>query len=194
MLPLALDLSAGANHSIEGFEALYGLGVFHCPYCDGWGVRDRPLAVYGKGDAKGSGLARERIPVREEHTVRLEQRSAPGNEISFEIAFEDAAALERRALFFNTGRRQSIDLATRLGCEMLEATPLQGRQSALGCRSSGPLCGGRRLARCAAGRGGGSRGRAGRDRHQHRAAQGGGPLLRRSLAQRQRPSPLTDLL
>ncbi|MBN9390919.1 MAG: NAD(P)/FAD-dependent oxidoreductase [Chloroflexi bacterium] len=34
----------------EGFSRLWGRGVYHCPYCDGWEVRDLPLAVYGKGE------------------------------------------------------------------------------------------------------------------------------------------------
>ena len=28
-----------------GFRELWGRGIFHCPYCHGWEVRDRPLAV-----------------------------------------------------------------------------------------------------------------------------------------------------
>jgi thioredoxin reductase len=42
---------------IEGIEPLYGKSVHHCPYCDGWEWRDQPIAVYGRGDAKGAGLA-----------------------------------------------------------------------------------------------------------------------------------------
>ena len=30
-------------------DRFFGNGVFHCPYCDGWEVRDRPLAAYGVG-------------------------------------------------------------------------------------------------------------------------------------------------
>lgn len=30
---------------IEGIAERYGRSVFHCPYCDGWEQRDRPLAV-----------------------------------------------------------------------------------------------------------------------------------------------------
>jgi thioredoxin reductase len=41
---------------IEGLRALYGRAVFHCPYCDGWEVENRPLAVYGRGRS-GMGLA-----------------------------------------------------------------------------------------------------------------------------------------
>ena len=32
---------------IPGFDELYGRSIHHCPYCDGWEVRDRPLAVLG---------------------------------------------------------------------------------------------------------------------------------------------------
>lgn len=35
--------------AIEGLEACYGVSVHHCPYCDGWEVRDRRLAVIGRG-------------------------------------------------------------------------------------------------------------------------------------------------
>ena len=36
---------------VPGFAELYGKSVFHCPYCDGWEARDRPLALYGRGSA-----------------------------------------------------------------------------------------------------------------------------------------------
>src|SRR5438445_320677 len=34
---------------LPGVEPLWGRSVFHCPFCDGWEVRDRPLAVHGRG-------------------------------------------------------------------------------------------------------------------------------------------------
>ena len=43
---------------IPGFADLYGRSVFHCPYCDGWEVRDTPLAIYGRG-RRGYGLSLE---------------------------------------------------------------------------------------------------------------------------------------
>ena len=33
-----------------GFSELWGRGVYHCPYCHGWEVRDRPLAVLNSGE------------------------------------------------------------------------------------------------------------------------------------------------
>ena len=33
-----------------GFREFWGRGIFHCPYCHGWEVRDRPLAVLDSGE------------------------------------------------------------------------------------------------------------------------------------------------
>jgi thioredoxin reductase len=142
-----LLLAAGVVDELPtqpGFSALYGIGVFHCPYCDGWEVRDKPLAVYGRGDTKGGGLSlemtlwskdtvlctdgpsglseeyrqqlrRNGVTVREEKILRLEIRSVIPYNASFDIVFEEGPPLARTAIFFNTGRHQSTDLAARLG-------------------------------------------------------------------------------
>ena len=34
-----------------GFRELWGRGIYHCLYCHGWEVRDRPLAVLAKAEA-----------------------------------------------------------------------------------------------------------------------------------------------
>lgn len=31
---------------LEGVRELWGESVFHCPYCHGWEIRDRPIAIY----------------------------------------------------------------------------------------------------------------------------------------------------
>lgn len=132
-----------------GFRELYGIGLFHCPYCDGWEMRDQPLAVYGRGDEKGGGLAlemthwsrdtilctdgpselsahyRQRLEIngvrlREEKIVCLEiSRSVP-YQAAFDIIFDTGPRLHRAAIFFNTIRVQSTDLAARLGCDMYD--------------------------------------------------------------------------
>jgi thioredoxin reductase len=124
---------------IHGFDAFYGRSIFHCPYCDGWEVRDLPLAIYGRG-ANGPGLAQEltswssdltlvtdgppeinaedreqlarnRIQIRQQKIARLE-----GNDGILEcIVFDDGSSLKCRAMFFNLGHRQHTDLAARLG-------------------------------------------------------------------------------
>ena len=129
-----------------GFRELYGIAVFHCPYCDGWEMRDQPIAVYGHGDAKGAGmalemtiwnqdivlctdgpadlnqesrdqLARHGIAIREEKILHLSH----GKDITpyhtpFDIVFESGPPLSRAAIFFNTTRSQSNDIAVNLGC------------------------------------------------------------------------------
>jgi thioredoxin reductase len=118
----------------------YGVSVFHCPYCDGWEVRDEPLAMYAPGsrgfepalsllgwssdvvlctdgeaaltDDERHTLERLSIPVREEPVSHLE-----GNYGKLEaIVFKNGERLPRRALFFNTGQFQRSTLSERLGC------------------------------------------------------------------------------
>jgi thioredoxin reductase len=129
---------------IEGFAALYGRSVFHCPYCDGWELADRPIAVYGRerhglelaleltiwsrdlvlctdgqadlGDADREGLSRHGIIVREERVAGLE-----GTDGMLErIRFVSGDALAREALFFSTGQQQGSDLPAKLGCEFTD--------------------------------------------------------------------------
>jgi thioredoxin reductase len=127
---------------IPGLRELYGRSVFHCPYCDGWEVRDQPLAVYGQ-ETKGVGLAQtvsnwsrdvvlctdgpasiprqERavlarlgIAVRHEKVLRLDGTDGQLKR----IVFDTGAELPRRGLFFNTGQYQRSDLPARLGCRI----------------------------------------------------------------------------
>ncbi|MDX6679953.1 MAG: hypothetical protein QOE31_4005 [Solirubrobacteraceae bacterium] len=35
--------------ALEGIEERWGRSVFHCPFCDGWEVRDQPLGVLDRG-------------------------------------------------------------------------------------------------------------------------------------------------
>jgi thioredoxin reductase len=126
---------------VAGMAELYGTSVFHCPYCDGWELRGRPLAVYGRGK-RGHGLAleltgwtadivlctdgdaglehadrraleRNGIGVREERIVRVEGRDGRLDR----IVFDTGGALDRDGLFFTTGQHPCSGLAQQLGCE-----------------------------------------------------------------------------
>ena len=129
---------------LEGIDALYGRSVFHCPYCDGWEIRDQAIAIYGRGergyglsleltgwsrdlvlvtdgpceldDTQRGGLERLGIVVREERVKRLDG----DNGILRRIVFEDGATLDRRAMFFTTGQSQQSELAVGLGCQFNE--------------------------------------------------------------------------
>src|SRR3954454_7782587 len=48
----AIVLAHGLRYApppLPGSEARWGRSVFHCAFCDGWEVRDRPLALHGSG-------------------------------------------------------------------------------------------------------------------------------------------------
>lgn len=126
---------------VRGIQEFYGRSVFHCPYCDGWELRDQPIAIHGQGD-RGVGLAleltawshdlvlctdgaaeisgddrarltRNGIAIREERVTALEGRDG----ILERILFSAGDPLPRRAMFFTAGQFQRSELAIRLGCE-----------------------------------------------------------------------------
>jgi thioredoxin reductase len=125
---------------LPGLAEIYGRSAFHCPYCDGWEVRDRPLAVHAPGRS-GVGLAvhlkqwsddvvlctdgparlrpaehdqlrRARVAVEEEAIARLERR---GRRLRA-LVFRSGRRLERSALFLVMPQEQRCLLAARLGC------------------------------------------------------------------------------
>jgi thioredoxin reductase len=127
--------------AIPGMQEMYGRSVFHCPYCDGWEIRDQPIAIYGTGqrgvglaleltawsrdlvlctdgpgeiaDQDRARLARNGISIREERVVSLEGRDG----ILERVLFSAGESLPRRAMFFTAGQFQRSELAIRLGCE-----------------------------------------------------------------------------
>ncbi len=49
----ALVIATGMDYhlpQVEGLDPLWGDTVFHCPFCHGWEVQGRPLAVLGEGE------------------------------------------------------------------------------------------------------------------------------------------------
>jgi thioredoxin reductase len=34
--------------TVEGFQEFFGSSIFHCPYCDGWEVRDKKIGLYAR--------------------------------------------------------------------------------------------------------------------------------------------------
>ena len=125
---------------VRGIKDLYGRSVFHCPYCDGWELRNRPLAVYGRGAAgytlslklltwsrdvllcsdgpaglksrQRQELARHGIDLRQTRIARLH---GSGGQLS-SIVFVDGESISRSALFFTVGQHQRSRLAAALGC------------------------------------------------------------------------------
>src|SRR4051794_14190765 len=126
---------------LPGVDKLWGRSVFHCPFCDGWEVRDRPIAVHGNGpDAAKSALfvsawsrdvvlctdgparlngerallADAGVRVREEPIRKLAGSDGRLHRIEFGAGPHES----REALFVRTRRDQPNGLAEALGCEL----------------------------------------------------------------------------
>ncbi len=129
---------------IDGLKDLYGRSVFHCPYCDGWEVRDRKIVVCGKGK-NGFGLALELTlwsnslalctdgptELSNEEITRLKRqqikiydtpiRRLIGSQGMLEqIEFTNGEMLGCDAMFFSTDNEQHCNLAETLGCKFTE--------------------------------------------------------------------------
>jgi len=161
----AIVLAHGLRYDpppLAGIESLWGRSVFHCAFCDGWEVRDRPLAFHGSGpgavrsalvlagwsndvvlctdgapDPGGELLAAAGVRVRTEPIARL-----AGTDGRLEqIEFSHGPAERREALFVNTRRDQPNGLAAALGCELTAAgtivTDDDGRTSVPGVYAAG---------------------------------------------------------
>ncbi len=166
---------------LDGAAELYGRGVLHCPYCDGWEIRDRPVAVYDSG-AHGAELALELtgwtrdvvlctgggapppaapaarhaphgIAVRPEPVRRLEGHDGWLQQ----IVFTAGPPLARDALFFDSRPRQHSRLLADLGFDFTPRgdvdTGTRQRTALPGLYVAGDACRSVRLAIVAAAEG-----------------------------------------
>jgi len=125
---------------VPGLSDLWGTGVFHCPYCHGWEVAGRPLAIYAQGGkvlhlcrlirgwtddlfvftdgpsglppADLARIERNGIVVREERIERLV--GAHGELVAVVLAGGDV--VQRDGLFISPKQELASDLSHRLGC------------------------------------------------------------------------------
>jgi thioredoxin reductase len=127
---------------VPGFDALWGTGVFHCPYCHGWEVAGKPLALYNRdasavdlaqlikgwsddlvlftdgaaelSDDDRARLGRNGVVVRDERVERL-----VGTEGRLEgVVLQGGEVVRRAGLFVWPEQELRSDLATRLGCPL----------------------------------------------------------------------------
>ena len=136
--------------NIPGFAELWGRGVYHCPYCHGWEVRDQPLGVYASGemamhlaplirnwspavtllsngpdgldDSQHATLARLEIGVCERPIARLKI----GSGALEGVVFDDGSELPLRGIFARTTQVPHNALAKQLGCDLVADGPLAG--------------------------------------------------------------------
>jgi thioredoxin reductase len=126
---------------IAGLDACYGISVHHCPYCDGWEVRDRAIVALGE-QMSPAGLALSlktwtsrviactngRARVTRVHRRQLASHDIPLHEGAItrvehdggqlrRVVFANGSSLDCEALFFTAPQRQQCELARVLGCE-----------------------------------------------------------------------------
>jgi thioredoxin reductase len=152
---------------LDGIEVLWGTSVFHCPYCDGFEIRERAVAVYGVGDEAlhqvmllrnltanltlciGEGwqltppqrekLARHGIQIVEQPIAALE--SDEGQLTA--IQFADGTRSNFNAMFVRPKTSHRTTFAHDLGCQVNEndvvQVDLRGRTSVAGIYAAGDL-------------------------------------------------------
>jgi thioredoxin reductase len=124
---------------IPGVAELYGRVIFPCVYCDGWEVRDQPLAAFGYGPKAADfalGLLtwsrdvvlltnggepptaqdRERlrrygVVTREERVIAFEERPA-----GCSVALDNGEKILRAGVFLHYGQTAQSLLAQSFGC------------------------------------------------------------------------------
>lgn len=125
---------------LEGIEEFYGKSIHHCPYCDGYEVRGKALAIYGNGKS-GAGLAKlmtnwsddiiyfsdgKRVTETEVNellavgvrveNVKIKRLEGEGGALK-KIILKDGHEIPREALFFTTHQYQKSTLAEKLACK-----------------------------------------------------------------------------
>ncbi|MBB6729503.1 NAD(P)/FAD-dependent oxidoreductase [Cohnella zeiphila] len=130
--------------NIPGLTEVYGKSAFVCPYCDGWELRDQPLAVINRGAevmhfaALISGwtdrftictngpdeLTEEQREELRRHRVPLYDapiRSIVSNEgIVRQVVLEDGTAVSCSGIFFKPELAIGSELPRALGCKLTE--------------------------------------------------------------------------
>jgi thioredoxin reductase len=155
---------------IAGLEPLWGDSVFHCPFCHGWEMRDRRLAVLGEGHevvarasllrcwsddvvALSNGtpiddadeLERAGIDAIATSIVALHIRDGRGRPTLRAVAFDDGRVLERDGLMIHPRLSQRSSLAAELGVGLTDRGTVHvdehGRTSVRGIYAAGDVAG-----------------------------------------------------
>jgi thioredoxin reductase len=149
---------------LEGVAEAWGRYVFHCPYCHGWEVRDRAIAVYGHGDRAVHqalllvSLSDDVVLLTDGHAdlsaEPSERLAAAGVELvdsrverirevdgGLRVVVTARAALVRDALFIQPELVLASDLAVSLGAALTEVgsveTDAAGQASVPGLYAAG---------------------------------------------------------
>lgn len=153
--------------TIKNIEQFWGQSVFHCPYCDGWEVRNRPFVIYGSTEfmfhqveivqhwaskitlvADGSIVipqekrdlyARHGIDIIEKPVTSLEGENGQIQH----LCFADGSEMACETMFIVPHTSQRTPFAAMLGCEQTEhqrlVVEVQGRTTVPGVYAAGDI-------------------------------------------------------
>ena len=127
---------------VPGFKEFYGTSVYHCPYCDGWEVRDKKIGVYARdkegwelalalkgwtenvtlytnGKGKLKPVQKERLAINNIEVKNLIIEKLEGNKGQIQnVVFKNGDRSECDAMFFVNGFEQQCNLAVAFGCDV----------------------------------------------------------------------------
>ncbi|MGB3260002.1 NAD(P)/FAD-dependent oxidoreductase [Paenisporosarcina sp.] len=127
--------------NIPNLRDFYGTSIFNCPYCDGWEVRDQPLALFGMIDytlhtakilrnwsqdlvifTNGEELTKSQAKEIQKNELRVETspiRLLIGTEGKLQkIELENGKIISRVGGFVTPELVQASELGTRLGVKL----------------------------------------------------------------------------
>jgi thioredoxin reductase len=135
---------------LPGVDERWGASVFHCPFCHGWEVRERPLGVLAYGAAGvraalnlrswtdevylltngGGKISDEQRRQLSDGGIVLDERpiaalNGPGSELE-SVTFSDGGELAIGGLLAKTPLYQRSSLARDLGAELIEPDEMLG--------------------------------------------------------------------
>ncbi|MBK9125072.1 MAG: NAD(P)/FAD-dependent oxidoreductase [Chloroflexi bacterium] len=149
--------------ALNGIDRLWGKSVFHCPYCDGYEVRGKHIAVYGasedvlhlvmmmrnltlctNGQWTPSAAQHERLVRHGIHVVERRISALESTDSQLQaIRFADGSALTVDALFIRPKTSHRTTFAVDLGCDVDAAGVVRvdsrGRTTVHGVYAAGDL-------------------------------------------------------
>jgi thioredoxin reductase len=145
--------------AVDGVAEIWGRSAFHCPYCHGYEISGKPIAVLGGSPDRvrlALHLSRFSSDIvlctngAEVDETRVKVQSAPITRLVSTdgqleaVQFADGSTLPRDAIFVKTSWRQRSPLPEQLGCAAFEYASIevneQGQTSVPGVYAAGDMC------------------------------------------------------
>ena len=145
----AVVLATGMDYDVPdvpGFAELWGGAVFHCPFCHGWEVRDRPLVACAAGEVDERRATTLLAAWSDDVTVvdPAEVAGVRAEDGALQaIVLRDGSEVACEGVFVHAPLRRRGELPERLGLELTEAglvaVDAQMRTSLPGVYAAGDL-------------------------------------------------------